>query len=158
MKNLDDQLALRECWGRFTTGVSIITTRLSDKNIHGMTANGILSVSLNPPIVLVSISTERNTHDFIKQRKSFGISILNSNQKKIAEYFSKDNILEENVFDYKKMPGGEFVISKSIAQFECNLFKEIKIYDHTLFLATINNFDFSLGDPLIWLDSNYNKL
>ena len=100
MKNLDDQLTLRECWGRFTTGVSIITTRLDNNKIHGMPANGILSVSLNPPIVLVSIGIERNTHDFIKKKKSFGISVLNSSQKEIAEYFSKDNILEENFFDY----------------------------------------------------------
>ena len=67
MKNLDDQLTLRECWGRFSTGVSIITTRLDNKKIHGMTANGILSVSLNPPIVLSSIGIERNTYDFIKK-------------------------------------------------------------------------------------------
>ena len=158
MKNLDVQLTLRECWGRFTTGVSIITTRLDNNKIHGMTANGILSVSLNPPIVLVSIGIERNTHDFIKKKKSFGISVLNSSQKEIAEYFSKDNILGENFFDYKEMPLGELVICKSIAQFECNLFKEIKIFDHTLFLATIDNFNFSEGDPLIWLDSKYKKI
>ena len=45
MKNLDDQLILRECWGRFATGVSIITTILPKNKVHGMTANGILSVS-----------------------------------------------------------------------------------------------------------------
>ena len=81
---------------------------------------------------------------------------MNSSQKEIAEYFSKDNILGENFFDYKEMPLGELVICKSIAQFECNLFKEIKIFDHTLFLATIDNF--SEGDPLIWLDSKYKKI
>ena len=99
---------------------------------------------------------ERNTHDLNKRNRSFGISILNSNQKEIAEYFSKDNPSEDNGFNYKMMPGGQFVISESIAQFECNIFKEISVYDHTLFLSKIENFNFSKGDPLIWLDSKYN--
>ena len=156
MKNIDDQLILRECWARFVTGVSIITTIVPNNKVHGMTANGILSVSLDPPIVLVSIGMERNTHDLIKKNRSFGISILKSNQKEIAEYFSKDNPLEDDAFNYQEMPGGQFVISESIAQFECKIFKEISVYDHTLFLSKIENFNFSEGDPLIWLDSKYN--
>jgi len=71
MKNIDDQLILRECWARFATGVSIITTIVPNNKVHGMTANGILSVSLDPSVVLVSIGMERNTHDLIKKNKSF---------------------------------------------------------------------------------------
>ena len=81
---------------------------------------------------------------------------MKSNQKEIAEYFSKDNPLEDDAFNYQEMPGGQFVISESIAQFECKIFKEISVYDHTLFLSKIENFNFSEGDPLIWLDSKYN--
>jgi flavin reductase (DIM6/NTAB) family NADH-FMN oxidoreductase RutF len=156
MKNLDDQLILRKCWGKFATGVSIITTIVPNNKIHGMTANSILSVSLNPPVVLVSIGMQRNTHGLIKRNRSFGITILNSNQKEIAEFFSKDNLSEDNGFNYKMMPGGQFVISESIAQFECNIIKEISVYDHTLFLSKIENFNFANGNPLIWLDSKYN--
>ena len=66
----------------------------------------------------------QSSNDLIKKNRSFGISILKSNQKPIAEYFSKDNPLEDDVFNYQEMPGGQFVISESIAQFECKIIKE----------------------------------
>ena len=158
MKLPDDQLALRKCWGRFATGVSVITTTLANRKIHGMTASGILSVTLDPPVVLVSIGVDRNTHSFVKNNQSFGISFLNSNQKNIAEYFSKDNPCDNtDDFEYEEMPGGQFVITEAIGQLECKLFKEIKIYDHTLFLAKIENFNITSESPLIWLDSKYHS-
>ena len=56
------------------------------------------------------------------------------------------------------MPGGQFVINKAIGQFECKWFKEIRVYDHTLFLAKIENFNIAEDNPLIWFDSKYHSI
>ena len=50
----DPRIALRRTLGMFATGVTIITTREADQ-VHGMTANAFMSVSLEPPLVLISV-------------------------------------------------------------------------------------------------------
>jgi anti-anti-sigma factor len=66
---------LRDAMGRFATGVTIITTAGDDKQVHGMTANGVLSVSLDPPLVLVSLGRCRMA-EMLPQTGRYGISVL----------------------------------------------------------------------------------
>ncbi|MEZ4836496.1 MAG: flavin reductase [Caldilineaceae bacterium] len=49
-----DPKAFRNALGRFASGVTVVTTVVDDK-VHGMTASAFVSVSLDPPLVLVSV-------------------------------------------------------------------------------------------------------
>ena len=50
----DPAIAFRRTLGMFATGVTVLTTRVGDQ-VHGMTANAFMSVSLSPPLVLISL-------------------------------------------------------------------------------------------------------
>ena len=55
-----DSTLQRQIMGRFATGVTLVTTRQKDGEILGMTANSVLSLSLDPPLILVSIDKKKS--------------------------------------------------------------------------------------------------
>ena len=78
----------RSAWSNFATGVTVITTPESDgSGVHGMTANGVASISLEPPLAMVAIDHERNTFPLILMHQRFGISVLTLEQRGGCETF-----------------------------------------------------------------------
>ena len=57
----------RSAWSNFATGVTVISTTEVDGGVHGMTANSVTSVSLEPPLALITIAHERNSYPLVKQ-------------------------------------------------------------------------------------------
>ena len=56
----------RQIMGRFATGVTVVTTRFGDQ-VSGMTANAVISLSLEPPLVAVSVEKNSNMHGYLKE-------------------------------------------------------------------------------------------
>src|SRR5688572_29779550 len=78
----------RRAMGRFATGVTVVTTRLGD-DLHGMTANAVTSLSLDPLMVLVCVDKNADTHDILSRAGIFAVNILNKDQAEISERFAK---------------------------------------------------------------------
>ncbi len=72
---------------RFATGVTIVTTRCGEK-LWGMTANAVLSLSLDPPLVLVSIDRRNQMHSCITQGQCFAVNILTLAQRDVSHRFA----------------------------------------------------------------------
>ena len=83
-----DSQAFRQAWGKFATGVSVVTSKERDGQIHGMAANGIASVSLEPMLDLVCVGHNRNSYEHIKDSGRFAINILAEDQRQIAEHYA----------------------------------------------------------------------
>ena len=147
----------RKMWGRFATGVTVITTVETNGDVHGMTANSLTSVSLVPPLVLVCVSHDRNTFELINRTGRFGISVLEISQKSIADFFSRPP--EDRVGDvpseYVELPGGWPVISGAISQIGCEVVARHLAGDHTIFVAEVHSFVTRSGDPLIWYQGQF---
>jgi flavin reductase (DIM6/NTAB) family NADH-FMN oxidoreductase RutF len=78
-----DPAAMRRTLGRFTMGVTVVTTaRGSD--VHAMTANAFTSVSLDPPLVLVSVDHRTRMHRLLPDTRRYGVSVLASEQERVA--------------------------------------------------------------------------
>ena len=71
----DPRIALRRTLGMFATGVTIITTREGDQ-VHGMTANAFMSVSLEPPLVLISVDRRTKMCGLLHEGRNYGVSVL----------------------------------------------------------------------------------
>jgi len=78
----------RRVAGRFATGVTIVTTRHGD-HLHGMTANAVTSVSLEPLLVLVCVDKTADTHDILAQTGFFAVNILGREQQDISVQFAQ---------------------------------------------------------------------
>ncbi|MDQ4030125.1 MAG: flavin reductase family protein, partial [Actinomycetota bacterium] len=83
----DPSLELRRTLGMFATGVTVITTRLGDQ-IHGMTANAFMSVSLTPPLILISIDRRAKLNGMLGEGVRFGISVLEASQAALSDRFA----------------------------------------------------------------------
>src|SRR3954447_21932772 len=82
-----EPVAMRRTLGRFTTGVTVVTTA-SGGDVHAMTANAFTSVSLEPPLVLVSVDHRTRMHRLLPDTRRYGVSVLASDQERVAWHFA----------------------------------------------------------------------
>lgn len=151
----------RRVMGQFATGVAVVTTRLGG-HLHGMTANSVTSVSLDPLLVLVCVDKGAETHDILVQSGVFAVSILAQGQAGIAERFAK------------KAPGhghaivdvphffavtGSPVIDGCLAYLDCRTAARYEGGDHTIFLGDVLEAkEVAKGEPLIFYGGQYRRL
>ena len=120
---------LRSAMGRFCTGVTVVTTARDDQ-VHAMTANAFTSVSLHPPLVLVSIDHRTRMHALLPDTRHFGVSVLASDQERVAWHFAgRLTDAGDLVHVGRRRPAG----ADAIAHVACTLWDEHEAGDHTLY-------------------------
>src|SRR6267142_6288237 len=98
-ENTDTATEFRRTLGMFATGVTIITTRLGEQ-IHGMTANAFMSVSLQPPLILISVDRRAKMNALLREDARFGISVLEETQTALSDRFAgREGDGQEHAFE-----------------------------------------------------------
>lgn len=133
----DDAVALRSAFGRFGTGVTVITTQ-TDHGPIGMTANSFSSVSLEPALVLWSAALRSMRHDAFTTAQHFCIHVLASGQQAMANHFASQGH-DFSAFDWSKGPTGAPALSGVLAQFHCRMFAVHPAGDHSLIIGQITH-------------------
>src|SRR5215831_8783076 len=82
-----DSRQFRSALGRFASGVTVVTACYQDQT-HGMTANAFVSVSLNPPLVLVSLDNRSYMHRILPSAGRYGVSVLAEDQERLSNHFA----------------------------------------------------------------------
>lgn len=156
-----DQKDFRRVLGAFATGVTIVTTRAGDK-IHGLTANAFCSVSLSPPLVLVCVNKDAQSHDLIVQGKCFAVNILNVDQQHIAERFAQEALSGAARFDTLETRAavtGAPVLGESLGWVDCKLTASHDGGDHTIFVGEVVALGGSEKEsPLLYFRGDYRGL
>jgi flavin reductase (DIM6/NTAB) family NADH-FMN oxidoreductase RutF len=138
-----DQRILRSCLGTFATGVCVVTVGTDDGR-HGITVNSFASVSLSPPLVLVSIDKRARGHRLLRGRP-FAINVLGAEQEPVARHFAGDpqpaGVCWE---DGARAP----CLAGSLATLECVPWRDYDGGDHTLFLGRVVGVRHRGGDGL----------
>ena len=147
---------LRKAMARFATGVTVVTTVPDHGSIHGMTANAFASVSLEPPLVLVSISRHRNTHLHIQRSGRFGVNVLARNQEMIARYFAQSDKPsgEEPKNLWRSDNAGSPRMEGALAFLGCSVVASHSYGDHTIFIAEVDEVDIQPGLPLLFYEGH----
>src|ERR1700761_8797060 len=122
---------LRNVMGRFATGVTVVTTTHRD-TIHGMTANAFLSVSLRPPLVLVSLGRCRMS-EMLPRTGRYGVSVLASDQERFAAHFAGQRVFDETRFfvGENALP----LLEGALAHVGCRVVDVHPAGDHVLWLG-----------------------
>jgi len=145
-----DSRHFRNALSQFATGVTVITTRLEDGSFLGLTASSFNSVSLNPPLVLWSLSQNANSLPVFTGNSHYVINILSAHQAALAEQFAKP---AKNRFDnvaYTLSPTGLPVLAGTSAWFECHNRSRYPEGDHVIFVGEVECCDVSPQEPLIF--------
>jgi flavin reductase (DIM6/NTAB) family NADH-FMN oxidoreductase RutF len=153
---------LRGMMGRFATGVSVVAARYGPL-LAGMTANAIASISIDPPLMMASISVKSETHRAIIESHAFAISILSAGQRELATCFAQPTTaLKLQRFcdaPWHEAETGSPIIDGAIAYFDCRLVDRHAAGDHTIFLGEIVAAGYSdEAEPLLWYASRFRSL
>jgi flavin reductase (DIM6/NTAB) family NADH-FMN oxidoreductase RutF len=126
--------------GRFATGVTVITTRHGD-HLHGMTANAVTSVSLDPMLVLVCVDKTADTHDILLKAGVFAVNILSRDQRdlalKLATKKGDDWSHGLDSVQHHTAATGAPIIEGSLAYLDCKTITEHHGGDHTIFVGEV---------------------
>ncbi len=152
-----DPELFREVFGRFATGVAVITSA-APTGSGGMTANALCSLSLDPLLALVCFENRARTLPIVRESRRFGVNILSSEQEDLARVFASklpeaeklDNV--EHRFEH-----GVPIIAGSIAWAACSLTELIAGGDHTIAIGEVLGLGLGAGAPLLWFGGSYRR-
>jgi flavin reductase (DIM6/NTAB) family NADH-FMN oxidoreductase RutF len=145
----------RGALGRFASGVTVITVRHED-HTHGMTANAFVSVSLDPPLVLVSLDNRSRLRGIIPEVGRFGISVLSEDQEAFSDHFAGRKVEDLTVAfaTQHDVP----LIEGAVAHFVVESVDVHPAGDHTLFIARVEYYAARDGRPLVFYGGKYQRL
>jgi len=151
----------RRIMSQFATGVTIVTTRAGEE-IHGLTANSFCSVSLEPPLVLVCVDQQAQSHDLIAAGRNFAVNILAASQEALARRFATNHLPAAERFagiQFHPEATGAPILQDALGWLDCTLFARYPGGDHTIFVGEVVALGRRDGDePLLYFASNYQNL
>lgn len=151
-----DKIALRRTFGRFATGVTIVTCN-RDGDIHGMTANSFTSVSLDPALVLVSIDNRARMAQLLQKDGHFGLNILSLGQTDLSNHFAGRPAETPVPFvDHEGVP----LIEGALAHLVCEVREIVPAGDHSLFIGEVihHEQEDEGAHPLLFYSGSYREL
>ena len=145
----------RDVMGRFATGVTVVTTRDRAGRPVGMTASSVASVSLAPPLVLVSVAQENDLHPALRAAKRFVLNVLASDQEAVSRRFAEDHPNRFDGIGYRETEDGIPVLEGVLASIECEKQAEAPGGDHTVFFGLVTGGTVSDRRPLLYYRGGY---
>ncbi|HUF00306.1 MAG TPA: flavin reductase family protein [Anaerolineales bacterium] len=156
-----DAEKLRQAMRAWTTGVAIVTS-IHEGQQYGMTINSFASVSLEPPVVSVTLKRLTHTHDLVVKSGMFAVTVLTSRQKDLSDLFAGKIPNITNRFDglkTEKLLIDAPILGNGMAYFNCQVMNSIPVGENTLFVAeVIAARGEGEAEPLVYHNREYWKL
>jgi flavin reductase (DIM6/NTAB) family NADH-FMN oxidoreductase RutF len=152
----------RRVMGSFPTGITVITAEREPGQVHGMTANSLVSVSLDPLLILVCIDQDARLLSYVKEQQRFGVNILKDSQQAISEHFAKpqqDPADEAGLgVQFRWTATGIPLLEEALAHIACNVVAHYMSGDHTIFVGEVESLELKEGEPLVYYRRRYHSL
>jgi flavin reductase (DIM6/NTAB) family NADH-FMN oxidoreductase RutF len=158
MPSAIDPELFREVFGRFGTGVAVITSS-GPGGPGGMTANALCSLSLDPLLALVCFENRARTLPIVRAAERFAVNVLASDQEHLAGVFASKLPEGEKLggVDHRLVEGVP-VIDGALAWATCDLRELIAGGDHTIAIGEVVTMGLGGGEPLLWYGGEYRRL
>jgi len=150
-----DARQFRNALGRFASGVTVITASYEGQT-HGMTANAFVSVSLDPPLVLVSLDNRSYMHRVLPSAGYYGVSVLAENQERLSNHFAGRTVegLHIRFITRNDVP----LLEGAVAYFAVKVIDVHPAGDHTLYVGHVQHFESRDDKPLLFYAGRYQLL
>ena len=152
----DPAIAFRRTLGMFATGVTVLTTRRGE-SVHGMTANAFMSVSLRPPLVLVSIDRRAKMSDFLHEGTRFGVNVLEAAQAALSDHFAR-RAGEDTPEPQFELVHDTPLVEGALAHLVARVVRSYWGGDHSLFIGQVEFARYGEGRPLLFHGGRYERL
>jgi flavin reductase (DIM6/NTAB) family NADH-FMN oxidoreductase RutF len=153
-----DAKEFRRVMGLFATGITVVTAAVNGRT-HGMTANAVMSVSINPLLVCLSVDARAHMAGFLQEAGGFVLNILTDAQQALSQYFAGQ--WHGPVPEYQLEPwiGGPRLVG-ALTSIGCRVHGVLDGGDHRLFLGQVLALYRSEGrlSPLLFFGGRYHRL
>lgn len=149
---------LRRVMGHFATGVTVITTKDHDGLPQGLTANAFMSLSLTPPLAIISVDKGATCYNCFALGNAFTVNFLSEEQEDISRRFATKGI--DKFAELKWRPGGNgaALIDGALGSVECKITQCHDGGDHTIVVGEILNVAANGDRPLLFFKGKYQRL
>jgi len=151
---------LKESMRRWATGVAIVTS-VDQFERHGMTVNSFISISIEPPLICVTLANDTRTKKMVEKSNIFGVTVLSDQQEEIANRFSGRISDIENRFQELKffeLESGVPFLSGGLGFLDCVVKYTYVMKNSTLFIGEVISTKNNAGSPLIYLNRKYHQI
>lgn len=154
----DDARALRDAFGCFTTGVTVVTTLMGETRT-GFTANSFTSVSLDPPLALISIGLNASCLPALESSGKWVVNVLHVDQEAVARQFTRKDGDRFEGLETEIWHTGAPVLDGCMANFECETHHSFDAGDHRVFVGRILRVRHDADhEPLVFLRGGYRRV
>jgi len=133
----DFSRSLRNALGMFATGITVVTTRTPAGEPIGLTANSFNSVSLDPPLVLWSLSRSASSMAALAAGCHYAINVLAADQQALAERFASRGVDRWAGVAFTDGAQGAPLLTGAVATFECFNRSQYAEGDHVIFVGQV---------------------
>lgn len=156
--NTDELRHLRNAFGSYMTGVTVVTTVDSEQQPRGFTANSFTSVSLDPALISICIDKSADSFNEFTTCQHFGITVLSEEQADISSLFAakRADKFDQTNWHYGTLPVP--LIDGGCAYFECDMFKQIEAGDHVILIGQVKAYDYNDLSGLGYAKGGYFRL
>jgi flavin reductase (DIM6/NTAB) family NADH-FMN oxidoreductase RutF len=141
----------RTALGMFATGVTIVTARAPNGRLVGLTASSFNSVSLEPPLVLWSLSQAATSMEAFREGSHYAINILGADQQLLAQRFATRGLDRFADLDFAEGACGAPLLAGAVATFECFNRSRYVEGDHVIFVGEVEHCSSRTGaSPLLY--------
>ena len=152
-----DSRKQRKIMGHFATGVTVVTTG-GEAGSHGLTANAVASLSLEPPLVLVAVDKRAATLDFLTKNRCFAVNILRREQEHLSRHFAAPGPKDFSSLSLTTATTGAPILADCLAFLDCRVREILPGGDHEIFVGEIVAGEYQGGDPLLYFAGRYRRL
>lgn len=150
-----DKRALRDAFGCFATGVTVVTTRQPDGTPRGFTANSFSSVSLDPPLLLICIAKSALSCDVFATADHFAVNVLSEEQKAVSGLFASQSAEKFDLADWHAGVEGVPLLDGSLGCFTCARHRLVDAGDHLVLIGRVIDHQSRDAQPLGYFRGNY---
>ena len=153
-----DPELFREVFGRFATGVAVVTSA-TPAGEGGMTANALCSLSLEPLLALVCFENDARTLPIVREAGRFAVNVLGAHQEEVARVFASKMPESEKLDGIgHRYQDGIPIIEGALSWVVCSLRELIAGGDHTIAIGEVVAMGLGEGDPLLWYGGQYHDV
>ncbi len=147
---------LRAVMRRFPSGVVVVTVDAGGQRV-GLTVGSLVALSLDPPLVGVSVAKQAALHELLREAGGFAVSLLAGGQEGVAQHFSRGVPPIAMWAGVELEPGeGAPLLAGAVGWLRCALRSEVDAGTHTFFAGEVTEaLTGSATAPLIRLDGAY---
>jgi flavin reductase (DIM6/NTAB) family NADH-FMN oxidoreductase RutF len=148
---------LREVMRRFPAPVAVVTTEIEGERF-GLTVGSLISLSLGPPLVGISIGKDSSSHEPIRRAGGWAASLLSGSQEAAAQHFARRGIPPVALWNGVDVRDGRRgpLLEGALGWLECNTVSEHDVGDHTIFVGAVESIELgAAGTGLVYRGGSY---